>query len=92
MGLGCLRTRAMAPAHPHFPLRGWMVIRYRGGIGPLKPAPAHPHFPLRGWMVVRYRGGIREREGERERAEGAWIKIKMKFKLKRGYRLQATGW
>ena len=27
-----MRTRAMTPAHPHFPLRGWMVVRYRGEI------------------------------------------------------------
>jgi len=59
-------------------------------LGPLKPAPAHPHFPLRGWMVVRYRGGIREREGECERAEGAWIKIKMKIKGFTGLRTEAA--
>ena len=33
-GLGCLRTRAMTPAHPCFPLRGGKDYRLRGGIGP----------------------------------------------------------
>ena len=35
-----------------------LVVRLRGGIGPLKPAPAHPYFRVpRGWLSA-YAGGF----------------------------------
>ena len=40
-GLGCLRTRAMAPAYSCHSLRDGMNFRLRGGIGPLRPTPVH---------------------------------------------------
>jgi len=42
----------MSPAHPHFPLRGGMVVRYRGGDWPPSTGP----WPIRvsraavGWL------------------------------------------